>query len=76
MEALLGAGMEIGTEVNAEISIFKLDLNELGCVEVWWTEVVQVHFQKTVLDFANIEPSDFDTGVLFSHNYPTGEHPL
>jgi hypothetical protein len=35
--------MEIGIEVNAETSIFKLDLNELGCVEMWWAEVVQVH---------------------------------
>jgi hypothetical protein len=43
MVALLGSSMEIGIEVNAETSIFKLDLNELGCVEMWWTEVVQVH---------------------------------
>jgi hypothetical protein len=38
--------MKIGIEVNTETSLFKLDLNDLGCVEMRWTEVVQVHFQK------------------------------
>jgi hypothetical protein len=57
-------------------SKFKLDLNELGCVEVWQMEVVQVADKKTDLDISNIEPSDSDSGVLFSHNYLTREHPL
>ena len=76
MEVSLGASMQIGIELNAETSKFKLDLNELGCVEVWWTEVVQVRDKKTVSDFGNIKPSVADTGMLFSHNYPTREHPL
>lgn len=38
----LGVSMEVGIEVNAETPKFKLDLNELGCVEVWRTEVFQV----------------------------------
>jgi hypothetical protein len=42
MELFLGSSVEIGIEFNAETSKFKLDLNELGCVEVWRTEVVQV----------------------------------
>lgn len=57
-------------------SKFKLDLNELGCVEVWRTEVAQVRDKKTDLDIGNIKSSGSDTGVLFSHNYLTREHPL
>jgi hypothetical protein len=68
--------MEIGVELNAGTSKFKLDLNELGCVEVWRTEVVHVRDKKTVLEFGYMEPLGSDTGVLFSHNYPTREHPL
>jgi hypothetical protein len=76
MEGFLGVSMEIGIEVNAETSKLKLDLNEFVCVEVWRTEEVQVRDKKTVLDFGIIEPSGSDTGVLFSHNYSTREHPL
>ena len=46
MEAFLGVSMENCIEVNAQTSKFKLDLNELGCVEVWRTEMVHVRDKR------------------------------
>lgn len=42
----LGVNMEIGIEVNDETPKLKLDLNELGCAEVWRTELVRVRDKR------------------------------
>jgi hypothetical protein len=59
--------MEISLEVNAEKSTIKIDVNDLGYVDVRRMEVVQVRVQKTVCDVGNTEPSGSDTKVLVSY---------